>query len=545
MGNVHQLRCFTHLPFATQPYKYLSPTPLSPLLCPSARPQLNPIRHPTMTATSLSHCLESVPEHPDLVQLPVTGTLPSYLYTSTLYRVGPGRYETTYSDGKPFKVLHWFDGFSLLHAFTIDASANTVAYRNRFLSKSLLRTIEATPSTAFKGIAFANSDPCRSLLGKFFQLWTSNSVDPETSLPPIPNISVTVQNIPGKGTVVRTDATSNLALDEENLEIDHFFTFKQLNPALSGVMSPAHGHYDADAKEFINVTCSLGFSKSEYNIFKVSSSGQVHILATFSDTPCYIHSFATTPKYVVLCIWPLEIKSLSVLWNQSVMDGMHFYPNHPTRYIVISRAENRVVAKYESPSFFCFHTVNAFDTPDGIDIDLCHYEDHSILESLSLDNLRLATDLPLSTLVRVSLPNLSTAIANRDKEPHEASLHTLSGHVLELPRVNPNYLRKAYRFVYGVSKDVTVFDVISKVNVETGERWVWGLEKSVVGEPIFVPNPEGQEEDDGSLLVVVLDDDVRESMLIVLDAKSMTEVARAVVPQIVPLGFHGMFKPTD
>lgn len=228
-----------------------------------------------------------------------------------------------------------------------------------------------------------------------------------------------------------------------------------------------------------------------------------------------------------------------------MMDGMHFYPNHPTRYIVISRAENRVVAKYESPSFFCFHTVNAFDTPDGIDIDLCHYEDHSILESLSLDNLRLATDLPLSTLVRVSLPNLSTAIANRDKEPHEASLHTLSGHVLELPRVNPNYLRKAYRFVYGVSKDVTVFDVISKVNVETGERWVWGLEKSVVGEPIFVPNPEGQEEDDGSLLVVVLDDDVRESMLIVLDAKSMTEVARAVVPQIVPLGFHGMFKPTD
>ena len=61
------------------------------------------------------------------------------------------------------------------------------------------------------------------------------------------------------------------------------------------------------------------------------------------------------------------------------------------------------------------------------------------------------------------------------------------------------------------------------------------------GEPVFVGRPGRTQEDDGVLLSVVLDTAVRTSFLLVLDAASMGELARAVVPQPILFGYHGEF----
>jgi beta,beta-carotene 9',10'-dioxygenase len=60
-----------------------------------------------------------------------------------------------------------------------------------------------------------------------------------------------------------------------------------------------------------------------------------------------------------------------------------------------------------------------------------------------------------------------------------------------------------------------------------------------VGEPIFVPNPHGQSEDDGVLLVVTREED--KSSLIVLDAQSMAQVAEIVAPFTLMSEFHGRY----
>lgn len=62
-----------------------------------------------------------------------------------------------------------------------------------------------------------------------------------------------------------------------------------------------------------------------------------------------------------------------------------------------------------------------------------------------------------------------------------------------------------------------------------------------MGEPIFVEDPEGDVEDAGVILTVALDTAAKNSFLAVIDAKTMTEVARATVPQPVPFGFHGAY----
>ena len=58
---------------------------------------------------------------------------------------------------------------------------------------------------------------------------------------------------------------------------------------------------------------------------------------------------------------------------------------------------------------------------------------------------------------------------------------------------------------------------------------------------MFVARPEAEREDDGVLLSVVLDAAAGDSLLLVLDAADLSELARARVPHHVPFSFHGAF----
>ncbi len=100
-----------------------------------------------------------------------------------------------------------------------------------------------------------------------------------------------------------------------------------------------------------------------------------------------------------------------------------------------------------------------------------------------------------------------------------------------------------YSYVYGIGQDKKEPDDwperLVKVGVREGSAQVWREENCYPGEPVFVPAPGGQEEDEGVVLSVVLDVAAGTSFLLVLDAASFEEVAR--VPHHLPFGFHGQF----
>jgi carotenoid cleavage dioxygenase-like enzyme len=62
-----------------------------------------------------------------------------------------------------------------------------------------------------------------------------------------------------------------------------------------------------------------------------------------------------------------------------------------------------------------------------------------------------------------------------------------------------------------------------------------------VGEPVFVAAPQATHEDDGVILCVVLNANKGTSFLLVLEANSFAEIARAEVPHHIPFGFHGQY----
>ena len=100
-----------------------------------------------------------------------------------------------------------------------------------------------------------------------------------------------------------------------------------------------------------------------------------------------------------------------------------------------------------------------------------------------------------------------------------------------------------YHRKYGSIQSNLRFETASivKVDVQKRSTTTWFEDGSFAGEPVFVAAPGADAEDEGVLLSVVLDGRRGTSFLLVLDAATLTERARAAVPHHIPFGFHGQF----
>lgn len=119
--------------------------------------------------------------------------------------------------------------------------------------------------------------------------------------------------------------------------------------------------------------------------------------------------------------------------------------------------------------------------------------------------------------------------------PYNNIFHCFTGLILSL-------CSESHRSKYNV-----VCQQLIKVDVETGDAKTWKeSEYMYPGEVQFVPCPGSSSEDDGILLAAVTD--VRKGepdFLLVLDAKNLTEVARAEVTVHIPNVIHGLFLPSS
>ena len=113
---------------------------------------------------------------------------------------------------------------------------------------------------------------------------------------------------------------------------------------------------------------------------------------------------------------------------------------------------------------------------------------------------------------------------------------------LELPRIDygaPQHARLLLRVLH--RRRHGWIDRLVKVDVRDGSRSEWRADGCFPGEPVFVREPGAEAEDAGVVLSVVLDATAGHSFLLVLDAGSFEEIARAEAPHHIPFGFHGQY----
>jgi beta-carotene 15,15'-monooxygenase len=275
-----------------------------------------------------------------------------------------------------------------------------------------------------------------------------------------------------------------------------------------------------------------------------------HIGSVETDEPAYMHSFAITPRYVILTEFPLRLDPSRFLKpgrQAPFIEQFEWEPDRGTRVIVVDRTTGETVATPTAGPIFGFHHVNAFERSGGDEIvfDLETVPDATTIDSLYLDELRAGD---LDTLAgRLDRYTISLDGDGRyGAGGVSVERETLYDEGTALPTVSPRRWCRAHRYVYAMSMDQPASGWahgVLKIDADTGDAVEHRTGGDYFGEPIFVPDPDGDAEDDGVVLTVALDEGADTSRLVVLDGASLEERARVTLPHQVPFDFHGRYFP--
>lgn len=107
------------------------------------------------------------------------------------------------------------------------------------------------------------------------------------------------------------------------------------------------------------------------------------------------------------------------------------------------------------------------------------------------------------------------------------------------------YNGRRYRYAYLAVTDYGALPTaVVKIDFSGPTTYQWSEPGLHPGEPIFVPTPALVTEDNGVVLSLAFDGRAEQSVLLCLDAATLTERARAPLPHRLPYGFYGQFSGT-
>ena len=424
-------------------------------------------------------------------ELSVVGEIPEEL-SGRFVRNGPNPVEPIDSMGH-----HWFSGAGMVHGVRIDAG-RAVWYRNRWVRGSA-----GTPMTGEDKLAgsprSATLSPNTNVGGFAGTTWALV----EGGTPPV-ELSYELDS------VGRNDFFGTLR---------HGFT--------------AHPKRDVNSGELHGLCYSWAQFAEHIEYVVVGTDARVR---STLDIPLpgrsMIHDMSLTENYVVIYDLPVLVDpeatksgefTFPFRWNDDYGARVGLLPRGGTPDDIVW---------CEVGNCYVFHPLNAYEDDDGrVVIDLCRYE-----RLFDRDILGPAGD---------SLPTLDRWTVN--PRTHVVNEERIDERFHEFPVVRGDLTGRAHRFGYtiGVGEHFVVgsvykHDVVTGVTTE--HDFGPGRGSS---EASFVARANGESEDDGWLLSYVYDAASNSSELAILDARDLARpaVARVLLPQRVPYGFHGNWIP--
>jgi beta,beta-carotene 9',10'-dioxygenase len=520
--------------------------------------------------------IPGVIQNMDIVDNPikcfVQGTVPHWL-RGDIVRAGPGQF----THG-PDKYTHWFDGEAILMKFSIRENGS-VYYQSRFVDSDVRRTNVKHGRIVHGGLGNPSiQDPCKSVFNKFFtQFWYRPKND---------NTNVNVLQL-GDKAYATTDVSISWKFDLDSLESETRSDL--MKPSKPIPTTSAHPHYDSNG-DYYNVGNLVG-KNGFYAILKVPHEkfnlpDPMKEIKVFAKVPCtdafkpsYFHSFSISENYIILHENTLKMDVLAIIhpfaWKNAMKNAFKVQDGFEFKFHVVDKKSGDIVPiKYACKPQVCFHTINAFEEEINgkryIVVDLCTSDKpFDLFELIKFSNLvappnvqeevntypqryYLPLDVNDGVLGEDFCANVDTSATAtlRDDGFIYLTSATLATPELrkripgafDLPRINQAYNAKKYRYLYCSGSKAFVPNSLVKVDNETLEWKVWEKEGMYASEPVFVPNPEGTEEDDGVILSNVMSSDPKQlPFLLVLDAQTFEEVARAEVDARLSFCFHAHF----
>ncbi|MBK9178821.1 MAG: carotenoid oxygenase family protein [Acidimicrobiales bacterium] len=436
-----------------------------------------------------------VPDEIDAFDLEAQGAIPREL---------EGRYLRNGANPKSGWSPHWFAGDGMIHGIRLQGG-RAEWYRNRWVRTELLgRDVAMEEYFTEDGrfdhtLGVANTHViCHA--GRIFALVESSF--PTELTPELDTIGT--WDFDGR---LSTAMTAHPKICPETGEM-HFFGYGFLPPYLT--------YHRADAQ---------------------GNLVQTEVIDVPGST--MIHDFAVSRNHVVF----LDLPVVFDLEEAARGSGMpyHWSDSYGARVGLMPRGGTAADLRwFEVDPCYVFHTMNAFDLPDGrVVVDVGRHEDMWRTSS---------TDFKPSYLYRWTFDPVSGTV-------HEEQLDDIEH---GFPRVDDRKAgfdnrygwavapRPGVSWELGGAPSLESASVIVKYDLAAGTSSTHDFGPAAsAGEPVFVPASDDAGEDEGWVLTFTYDRSRDASDFVVLDAGDMAAPPVAVVPlpRRVPFGFHGSWVP--
>lgn len=446
--------------------------------------------------------------------------IPTWL-NGSLIKVGPAQFTI----GKT-KVNHWFDGLAMLYKF--EYSNGNITFSNLFIRSE---QYQAHKNGKMQCDEFATKAPLK-LLERLKNIFATMAG--KTTLNPSCNVNVSKMN---NTFIAMTEVNNQIAFNPSTLD-----TLKQIiyTDNLNGQMTTAHPVLDNKTQELFNILIDIKPNKIKYQIYKTNiqtPQATRELVAEFSRTYLfYMHSFFVTSNYVIVYNGPLQTTATSLL-SKPFNQALKYNKNHQCEFIVIDRHSGKLIVLPVEPMLF-LHGINSYETAAGeiiIDLIAYHKEENPYnnfyFKEITNNHLDLTTEVRRYTL---------------NTQNNNAQYEIISQNTIEFPFINPEFQNHEYRYIFATYRDESrpndFLNGLIKIDLQNPQgKLTWHQPNLYPSEPIFVKNPESENEDDGILMTNVFDSARQISLLLLLDAKSFVEIARINLPCHIPFTLHGNF----
>ncbi|MBD5605692.1 MAG: carotenoid oxygenase family protein [Candidatus Eremiobacteraeota bacterium] len=320
--------------------------------------------------------------------------------------------------------------------------------------------------------------------------------------------------------------------DGERLTLDGTGYLESWNGELRSAFS-AHPRIDPVTGDFYNVGLDRvggGIFLSQVSDGALRAQRLVHQQTEATGRTAYVHDYFLTDRYLVFA--DTSLRSDAKRLASDTGSVFFFDPAYRMRWGVVPRDpsagdEGRWFDMSSAGTMW--HTINGWEEPSpggGTQI---------VLYAPVFDGY--PPDIPIHTPAEPAAKVYKFVL---DLESGRVSERLLLDHGYERPSINLAYTGKPNRFAYlldeerahgYMGKGVLKYDLLDE-----REAGYLDYGDEFGGEPLFVPKRDAIDEDDGYLLDLLMTDDA--AALVVMDARTLTEVARLGLPARVPFGVH-------
>lgn len=276
------------------------------------------------------------------------------------------------------------------------------------------------------------------------------------------------------------------------------------------------------------VTCTQRFDSPNYWVQIFDAKG-VHMktIPVEFERKGIIHDLQITDNYVIIFYAPAFHSVEKAMKGE---DPFMWEPDLGTKIIAIPRdgSGNNIV--FETDAFFSWHYCNGFEQGGKLIIDYVWINSIPFAKAQGT-----GAEKQPRRMYRMELDMATRQVSNEQ----------FSDVFCEFSRVDERRMGKPYRYGFAASSnrdwgDAHGYNCTGRYDFKTGETLLWEYgEEANAGEPVHVPNPDSDREEDGWIMCFVYNP-AEGAFLSIVSAGDFARgpVAKVHIPGRVPNGFH-------